>query len=242
MPLRAPSGEDAAKPDGSCSAGRGWQSPRRPAGEQRNGEGRQPVRVPGGTEMGAIDSSIAPGPRRGSRQEGEGKPAIDSLATRNLHRRYVVGAAGRGLIRRWCVTRSAWRLLRANRDLARTMPFRWLLAMPLGQPASQSGRAPVSARQLLLLMQTSSFTPLPCRDRQRLRCAKERSTELACPIEALVHLRSGARPRPLPASTERQSSLSAEPATLRSLKEMLRRRTCVAAACQPSPQGRIACR
>jgi hypothetical protein len=90
---RAPSGEDAGggapKPDAHAPGGEDGKTHDGPPASNETVKDANPS-VPGGTEMGAIDTSIAP-PRRLDKKSkiGEGKAAIESLAMRNLHRRML---------------------------------------------------------------------------------------------------------------------------------------------------------
>jgi hypothetical protein len=86
---RAPSGEDAAggvtKPEAHAPRG----APGGPPASNETVKDANPP-VPGGTEMGAIDTTIAPSRRLDKKSKiGEGKSAIESLATRDLHRRML---------------------------------------------------------------------------------------------------------------------------------------------------------
>ena len=89
---RAPSGEDAAggvtKPEAHAPRGEEASPGGPPASNETVKDANPPV--PGGTEIGAIDTTIAPSRRLDKKSKiGEGKSAIESLATRNLHRRML---------------------------------------------------------------------------------------------------------------------------------------------------------
>ena len=90
---RAPSGEDAGggatKPQPHAPRGEDGKAHDGPPASNETVKDANPP-VPGGTEMGAIDTSIAPSRRLDKKSKiGEGKSAIESLATRNLHRRML---------------------------------------------------------------------------------------------------------------------------------------------------------
>jgi hypothetical protein len=90
---RAPSGEGAgggpAKPQPHAPRGEDGKAPGGPPASNETMKDANPP-VPGGTEIGAIDTSIAPSRRLDKKSKiGEGKSAIESLATRNLHRRML---------------------------------------------------------------------------------------------------------------------------------------------------------
>ena len=80
-----------ARPSRSAHAPRGEEG-KAPGGPPASNETMKDANppVPGGTEMGAIDTSIAPSRRLDKKSKiGEGKSAIESSATRNLHRRML---------------------------------------------------------------------------------------------------------------------------------------------------------
>jgi hypothetical protein len=90
---RGPSGENAgagaAKPDAHAPRGEEGKAHDGPPAGNDTMKDANPS-APGGTEMGAIDTSIAPSRRLDKKSKiGEGKSAIESLATRNLHRRML---------------------------------------------------------------------------------------------------------------------------------------------------------
>jgi hypothetical protein len=91
---RAPPGEDAGggatKPEAHAPRGEDGKAPGgSPASNETVKDANPPV--PGGTEMGAIDTTIPPSRRLDKKSKiGEGKSAIESLATRNLHRRMLL--------------------------------------------------------------------------------------------------------------------------------------------------------
>jgi hypothetical protein len=90
---RGPSGEDAgggaAKPDAHAPRGEEGKAPGGPPASNETIKNANPS-APGGSEMGAVDTSIAPSRRLDKKSKtGEGKSAIESLATRNLHRRML---------------------------------------------------------------------------------------------------------------------------------------------------------
>jgi hypothetical protein len=73
----APRGDDSKAHDGAPPAGNETAKDANPS-------------APGGKEMGAIDTSIAPSRRLDKKNRiGEGKSANESAATRNLHRRML---------------------------------------------------------------------------------------------------------------------------------------------------------
>jgi hypothetical protein len=90
---RAPSGEHtgagAAKPEAHAPRGEGGKAHDGPPASNETVKDANPS-MSGGTEMGAIDTSIAPSRRLDKKSRiGEGKSAIESLMIRNLHRRML---------------------------------------------------------------------------------------------------------------------------------------------------------
>ena len=90
---RAPSGEHtgegAAKPEAHTPRGEDGKAHDGPPAGNETVKGANPS-VPGGMEMGPLDTSIAPSRRLDKKSRiGEGKSAIESLTTRNLHRRML---------------------------------------------------------------------------------------------------------------------------------------------------------